>query len=304
MKQFRRILCVVDPLAKRQVALGRAFELAVQNGAKLKLVDVVDTQRGWLGLMSRSHAELLEHDRRSRLRTLTETHIQADMDVEIEILHGRPALAVVEEVVREGFDLVIKDARGTSTHKTLLVGSADMRLLRNCPCPVWLAMPDKPQRHQRILAAIDPLTNDAVHKNLNRSILQLAASLALQESGELHVVAVWSTPGEELLAGRMPEDRLLEYIEKAQRLAKQSLDHVLRHARIEAENVHFHRGDASAAILQTVDEIEADMLVLGSVARNLTSLLMGNTADTVLRQVSCSVLTVKPDGFVSPLDSR
>jgi hypothetical protein len=27
---------------------------------------------------------------------------------------------------------------------------------------------------------------------------------------------------------------------------------------------------------------------------------MGNTAEDILRQVSCSVLTVKPEGFVTP----
>ena len=46
---------------------------------------------------------------------------------------------------------------------------------------------------------------------------------------------------------------------------------------------------------------KADVLVLGTVARNLKSLLMGNTADTVLRQITCSVLTVKPAGFASPV---
>lgn len=65
MKHFKRILCVVDPLAKRQVALGRAFDLAERGGAKLKLVDVLDTTKGWLGLMSRPHAELLEQEAES-----------------------------------------------------------------------------------------------------------------------------------------------------------------------------------------------------------------------------------------------
>jgi nucleotide-binding universal stress UspA family protein len=28
---------------------------------------------------------------------------------------------------------------------------------------------------------------------------------------------------------------------------------------------------------------------------------MGNTAESILQQVECSVLTVKPDGFVTPV---
>jgi universal stress protein E len=30
-------------------------------------------------------------------------------------------------------------------------------------------------------------------------------------------------------------------------------------------------------------------------------MLIGNTAERVLRRLPCSVLTVKPDGFVSPV---
>lgn len=238
-----------------------------------------------------------------RLQSLAEPHADSGVDVETEILQGLPAIEVVKEVIRSGFDLVIKDARGTPSHNTLLVGSVDMRLLRNCPCPVWLTMPDRPHQHDRILAAIDPLAAGAVHKSLNRAILELASSLAEQEGGDLHVVAAWNTPGEELLAGRMPEDRLLEYVYKTQRLARQGLDHLLRHVRrkFDPENLHFHKGDASSVILQTAGTVEADLVVLGTVARNLKSLLMGNTADTVLRQVTCSVLTVKPEGFVSPM---
>jgi hypothetical protein len=51
-----------------------------------------------------------------------------------QLLHGRPAFAIVREVVQHGFDLVIKDAHGTKKDKTLLFGPIDMRLLRNCPC--------------------------------------------------------------------------------------------------------------------------------------------------------------------------
>jgi nucleotide-binding universal stress UspA family protein len=42
--------------------------------------------------------------------------------------------------------------------------------------------------------------------------------------------------------------------------------------------------------------------VLGTVARTgLTGLLMGNTTERILGDVTCSVLAVKPPGFVSPI---
>lgn len=42
--------------------------------------------------------------------------------------------------------------------------------------------------------------------------------------------------------------------------------------------------------------------IMGTVGRTgIPGFLIGNTAETVLRQVACSVLAVKPTGFVTPV---
>ncbi|HVS10740.1 MAG TPA: universal stress protein [Planctomycetota bacterium] len=49
-------------------------------------------------------------------------------------------------------------------------------------------------------------------------------------------------------------------------------------------------------------ELGSDLLVLGTVARTgIAGVLIGNTAEEILDRIACSVLVVKPDGFVSPL---
>jgi nucleotide-binding universal stress UspA family protein len=45
-----------------------------------------------------------------------------------------------------------------------------------------------------------------------------------------------------------------------------------------------------------------DLLVMGTVCRTgIAGFLIGNTAEEVLNQVDCSVLTVKPEGFETPV---
>ena len=45
-----------------------------------------------------------------------------------------------------------------------------------------------------------------------------------------------------------------------------------------------------------------ELVVMGTVARGgIAGLLIGNTAERVLRKLPCSVLAVKPDDFVSPV---
>ena len=44
------------------------------------------------------------------------------------------------------------------------------------------------------------------------------------------------------------------------------------------------------------------LLVMGTLCRTgIPGFFIGNTAETILNQVDCSVLTVKPKGFVSPV---
>ena len=51
-----------------------------------------------------------------------------------------------------------------------------------------------------------------------------------------------------------------------------------------------------------ITRLQADLVVMGTVARTgISGLLIGNTAEAILEQVQCSVLAVKPHGFVSPV---
>ena len=61
--------------------------------------------------------------------------------------------------------------------------------------------------------------------------------------------------------------------------------------------------DPQEAIVQVVNEIKPDLLVMGSQARiGIPGFLIGNTAEKVIRQVDCAVMTMKPDGYVSPIE--
>ena len=54
-----------------------------------------------------------------------------------------------------------------------------------------------------------------------------------------------------------------------------------------------------------VEAASIDLLVMGSVGRTgLEGFLIGNTAEAVLRRVSCSVLALKPGSFESPIASH
>jgi universal stress protein E len=48
--------------------------------------------------------------------------------------------------------------------------------------------------------------------------------------------------------------------------------------------------------------LRADLVVMGTIARTgISGLIIGNTAESILDQLTCSVLAIKPPGFSTPL---
>jgi nucleotide-binding universal stress UspA family protein len=60
-------------------------------------------------------------------------------------------------------------------------------------------------------------------------------------------------------------------------------------------------GDPMVVIPHLVRELDADILTVGTTSRKgIAGLLFGNTAEEILNRVSCSVVTLKPQGFNVP----
>ena len=94
------------------------------------------------------------------------------------------------------------------------------------------------------------------------------------------------------------------YLNDMEAEIRRGLDDLLARwpGRPETARVHLIKGEPAGALEAFLAAHEIDLIVMGTVARAGTpGLLIGNTAESVVRRVRCSVLTVKPDGFVSPM---
>ncbi len=66
--------------------------------------------------------------------------------------------------------------------------------------------------------------------------------------------------------------------------------------------LHLTRGSASQLVPALAKKLGAELMVMGTVGRaGIPGFLVGNTAEEILHQIHCSVLTVKPHGFVTPV---
>ncbi len=72
----------------------------------------------------------------------------------------------------------------------------------------------------------------------------------------------------------------------------------------QAEHVHLLNDETGAghAISTLAKQAGIDLIVMGTIARTgMAGALMGNTAEQVLDQAECAVLTIKPNEFISPV---
>jgi universal stress protein E len=306
MDRFSRILVVVggEPF---DATMTRAVTLALKNNAQLTIIDVVAPLRHSLFVPESESAEHLQSaavaERRKELMQIASEYVLTGVETSVVVRVGNPAVEIVSEVIAGGHDLVIKTAN-TQTGLKHLLGSVTRALMRTCPCPVWAIKPSSGPNYRSIVAAIDPLADDPEHRQLNDEILSLSVSLAKAEGATLHLASVWSIPMERTLRSRLGAEACERLIQDAERQVRHTLEQwETKHLPADLPaRVHLLRGTASAKIAEIAEQVSADLIVMGTVCRTgLAGLLVGNTAEDLLSTVTCGVLALKPEGFVSPV---
>ncbi|MBD3584945.1 universal stress protein [Salinimonas sp. HHU 13199] len=310
MKSLKKLLVIVDeesPTADSK-AIKCAIRLAKRNGATIKLIDVIQAPplavKMYQGIMSATDLTELVREKRSNILDTLATSIREDsLDVSFEVLEGRQFIEVIKRVLIDEYDLIIKSAHPVKES----FDSSDFHLIRKCPCPVWLIKESRFDPREDILACIDLTQEESEEgQQLNRLILDLAASLASMEGVSLHVLTCWSLYGESMFKN-MPSlgvnnDKLESMLQTTGREKRQQLQDILSDYQKCSTFPHLIKGQATDCIPAFINSHEFSTVVMGTVGRTgLPGFLIGNTSETVLSRIDSSVITVKPDGFETPV---
>ena len=319
MRRFSNIVLIVGTESDNAQALQRATALAKNNQAALTVCAVVDAvpdemQVTGSAITPEELCDIAIAEEREQLDPVLEKIAEEKIAVEARVLVGKPFIEIVRQVLAGKHDLVIKSAEGATRLRDTLFGSTDMHLMRKCPCPVWIIRSNEHSHSRRILAAVDQDPEGAVKDVLNRQILEMATSLAMAEFSELHIVHAWRLFAESfyrsprvslstsdvdamVAAEADARNRWLENLVNTYgaKVDKAMVDYL-------EPQLHVVKGDAKHVVPAKARELDVDLIVMGTVARTgIAGFFMGNTAENILTQIDCSVLTVKPPGFVSPI---
>ena len=309
MKRFKNILLVLTGRESDKSSLKRAADLAKRNNANLGVIDVIEAPVGEIDkLGSRLRGvklvDLWVKERKDKIDAfLTAAQISSRST---EVKFGVPFLEIIQHVQRQAFDLVIMAAEGKGGLKERLFGTTSLHLMRKCPCPIWIHKPTRTKRYRKIFAAVNPSEPDPIRDALNRKIMELATSMAEMERAELHIVHAWEFVGKSLLVRRgimTPKDIKTTIADTCER-HRQAMERLMdQHPAKEIlRKSHLLRGNPGIVIPKCAEKNGANLIVMGTVARQgIAGLLIGNTAEQILERVKISILTVKPEGFITPV---
>jgi nucleotide-binding universal stress UspA family protein len=306
---FKKILVAITAETQEQPVLDQAVQLAQHHHADLDVLEVVEKRppeanrcvRGWRVGQS---GEAVKQKSLRRLEAMIASLQATGLKVNVHTASGTPFLDIIHMVLRYRHDLVMKTIESERRWDQIFLGRTDLHLLRRCPSALWLVQPTESVPYRRILVAIDPDIDNKVERELGTRLLHLGTSLAQSEGAELLVGHAWSPFAEAKLKDHLNTVELSH----VQRQCKQESTIQLQtfldmaHVNLPPDRVQLAKGKADVVIPRLTKRHAVDLVMMGTLGRRgLRGLLIGNTAERLLGRIKCSILTLKPPEFVSPV---
>lgn len=136
---FERILLAADGSSHAQRALEYARDLALRDDALVIVVHIFGPIPDYLGEPMRAEliARHVDTGREIANRAAEELN-EAGVDVDIQVLEGPPAEAILRVAEGHRADLIVMGTRGRGQLTSLLLGSVSHRVLAHSHVPVMV----------------------------------------------------------------------------------------------------------------------------------------------------------------------
>lgn len=305
---YSHLLVATDFSPHAEAALMQAVWLARKHQAKITLAHIIpDLRRAVHYASYQAKIDLLQgdgdfferevrHESAERMLKMINRLGILDVNIRLNTYLGEPFVELTRAVQQDGYDLVLAGTRGLSPWEQFFVGSTAKRLIRKCPAPVWIAKSEHVGPPQSVLVASD-------FSEVSIKAVKQAIWIAKQADASIHLLHVIdAADASEDFVSKIPSGSTLRDEINAE--ATKRLDEfvVRLDANYEKFQSHLTWGAPWKEVGRIAKQVAADLVVLGTIGRSgIRGVLLGNTAEKVLGSCDCSILTVKPDDYVSPI---
>jgi nucleotide-binding universal stress UspA family protein len=292
MVDIRKILCAVDYSAISRSALDHAVTLGRWYDARVTALHVRSMPR--LPMPPVLFAEAAPGGIATALAP-TPADTEADLrawvkaaDVDVAVVDGAPASAILEHAARLPADLLVMGTHGRGGFERLILGSVAETVLRRASCPVLTVPPPGVATsrlpYKRLLCAVD-------FSEASVAALRFALSIAQESDARLAILHVFEQPpGDDLPA--LDADVMHAVAAEVRSKLEALVPPDARNWCDPSPAIAY--GRPYRKILELATEEQADLIVMGVRGRNAVDLTMfGSTTNHVIRHALCPVLTLR-----------
>jgi universal stress protein E len=297
--QLRTILvAVADPASGRQPAVERGAQLARAVGARLVLFHAAfdsalsgrpffDSKR-----LAKSRGWFVADTMRALERRASELNVSG-LSVDVRVVWEEPVHeAVVRAAIREQADLVVAGRHERRPDRPSQFRLTDWELMRLCPRPLLVTHPASDMHPPgAVLAALDPTHANDKPASLDITIVHCAAEVAAALGIECHVVHA-IPPSAYPLAVTAAERKRFD------KRMYSGMERLISKADVDVSSVHVVHGSVAKSLPEFARTLPAQILAMGIISRRwMKRFVIGDTAETIIRDAPCDLLLIKPDGF-------
>lgn len=302
MHPLNTIVVGVDFTPCSAAALREAMRLAAPGNARVHAVHIVDTQiplelQAALTQMQQDVRKGLMADAQGRWKEfIIQVPEAAGVELEVGIEHR--VLGLLAWAKETDADLLILGAFGHQ-HPAVGAGTVATTCVRNASTDVLLVRDTHRGAYSIIVAGVD-------FSETSRRAMERAAQIAAHDQARLHIVHVYSPPWDRYHYRAPTSGADPNFMERYKSLLGQKLHEFVQPvmAAFPDLSIQYELSDAGrhrSGLVEFAERVGANLICLGSRGQsNLRDFFLGSTAEKVLSNSKCSVLTVKPPQNSSP----
>lgn len=292
---IKNILCPIDRSPSSLQAFDRAIAIARWQGARLHLLQVIESVSSLAGSVGAKHVSALNEARAAFERDLRQMLVSrraSDLKVEIVMREGNVVREILAQAGESRADFLVIGSHGRGGVQRLVLGSVAEKVLRQATCPV-LTIRRGVSRVRRNRSPYKTILCPTDLSAAGNNAVGYAKRLARAADAKLIVMSAVEWPlGAAATSG--PVANLQEELEADTRKA---LDRLLPRPGADrpVAKAIVALGKPSAAIIKLARARSADLIVMGVSGRGaLDVALLGSTTHHVIRHGEWPVLTVPP----------
>ncbi|HEX5138339.1 MAG TPA: universal stress protein [Planctomycetota bacterium] len=292
MEHLKSVLCAVDLSACSKCALEQAARIAKRDGAALTLLHVIEPR------VVEDLEEMMPDGSDVRKGVLDGARRELEKfsagvvppKTRLDVVAGEPLDTILLKAKEAAAELIVIGAFGV-TGAGRGAGSLALKMARKSPIAVLLVDGRHAADFRSAMVGID------FSEESGRALFA-ALHLARLEGCPLHAVHVFAPPP---LHYQAPTPQASPtYQRQFQAALKQRLEALVAEQRKQVGDVKvtcelFEHTSHGQGLIDYATKHEIDVVVVGTLGRsNLKTLLLGSTAERVVRETPCSVLAVPP----------